>query len=66
MYEHYRKEMASKMTIHARSALPHNQKKKHPYPRGDKNTQKLQPISPLGNQGATFRRTITEDAFFRI
>ena len=27
MYEHYRKEMASKMTIHARSALPHNQKR---------------------------------------
>ena len=27
MYEHYRKKMASKMTIHARSALPHNQKR---------------------------------------
>ena len=25
MYEHYRKEMASKMTIHARSAIPHKQ-----------------------------------------
>jgi len=27
MYEHYRKEVATKMTIHARSALPHNQKR---------------------------------------
>ena len=27
MYEHYRKEMASKMTIHARSAIPHNQQR---------------------------------------
>ena len=27
MYEHYRKEMASKMTIHARSAIPHKQQK---------------------------------------